>query len=250
MRRAASLALVGVAVYLAFLVALVPARDVYGWLALRLHGVALGGVDGSLWSGRTARVIVNGRNFGTAQWRLHPAMLLLGRLEYQVRWSGQMGAGRGLVGYGVLRGSYLRRLQAELSASRLAAVLGASLPVSVGGALHADLKSVRFSAGRPTAASGLVTWKHAQLIEPIAVELGGLAVRLHSAKGGTQGVLSSQGGPLQVHGQVSLAGDGHYLLRATLKPTGAHAGKLRSALQYLGPPDAQGRYSLVWSGVL
>lgn len=250
MRRAGLLVSIGVAAYLVFLAVLAPAGDLYGWLAPRLPAVALSGVDGSVWAGRTARVIVSGRDLGAAQWRLHPGALLLGRLEYRLRWSGQMGEGRTLVGHGVVGRPYVRQLHAELSASRLAALLGASLPVSVGGALHADLKSVSFSRGWPAAASGNVTWEHARLMEPINVDLGTLVLRLKDAKGGIQGVLSNQGGPLQVHGQVSLAGAGNYQLRATLKPTGAQAGKLRSVLRYLGPPDAQGRYSLVWSGVL
>ncbi len=250
MRRAGPLLLVGMLAYLLFLGTLVPARYVYGWVAPRLHEVALGGVAGSLWSGRAARIVVNGRDLGGANWRLRPQALLVGRLEYQLRWGGDLGQGRARVGRGLVGRPYVHQLHAELPAGALADLFGAGVPVGLGGALRADLKSVRFGSRWPDGADGEVSWEHAQLRDPVSMDLGGFVVHLETAKDGIRGVLKDSGGPLQVQGQVTLAGNGSYRVTATLKPRGPQGEQLRSELQYLGPPDARGRYSVALSGTL
>ncbi|HKJ07583.1 MAG TPA: type II secretion system protein N [Gammaproteobacteria bacterium] len=250
MRRVGPLVLVGVLAYGIFLAALVPARYLYGWVAPHMHEVAMGGVAGSLWSGRAARVVVNGRDLGSADWQLRPQALLLGRLEYQLRWGGELGQGTARVGDGVIGSAYVRQLHAELPASGLAKLFGSDMPVKLGGALRAHLKRVSFGARWPDAASGEILWEHAEVMEPVAMALGGFKMQLENAKDGIRGVIKDSGGPLQVQGVATLAGNGSYRLTATLKPRGPKGQQLRSELQLLGPPDRNGRYSLALSGSL
>lgn len=251
MRRAAPLALVGLLAYVLFLVGLVPARYVYGWVAPHVHELALGDVAGSLWTGRAASVVVNGRDLGAADWQLRPQALLLGRLEYQLRWGGDLGQGQARVGRGVIGNAYVRQLHAELPAAALAKLFGSNMPVELGGAVRADLKRVSFGSRWPDAASGEIVWEHAQVLDPVAMDLGGFTVQLENAKDGIRGVIKDSGsGPLQVQGEATLSANGSYRVTATLKPRGAKGQQLRSELQYLGPPDANGRYPVALSGSL
>ncbi|MEJ2645960.1 MAG: type II secretion system protein N [Gammaproteobacteria bacterium] len=250
MRRAGPLALVGLLAYGLFLVGLVPARYVYGWVAPHVHELALGDVAGSLWSGRAASVVVNGRDLGAADWQLRPQALLLGRLEYQLRWGGDLGQGQARVGRGVIGNAYVRQLHAELPAAALAKLFGSNIPVKLGGAVRADLKRVSFGGRWPDSASGEVVWEHAQLSEPVSMDLGAFTLQLEDAKNGIRGVVNNKGGPLDVRGQATLDVNGRYEVTAKLRPVGPRSDQLRSMLEYLGPRDARGRYSLALSGTL
>ena len=73
MKRGAYVA-AGVAAFLVCLVAMMPAQQ----LASRLPaGVELGGVDGTIWSGKARSLAVNGRALGALDWSCRPWRLLV-----------------------------------------------------------------------------------------------------------------------------------------------------------------------------
>ncbi len=75
--------LVGVLATLIFVVSALPAAVVVHFLPPYLKASDL---SGSLWHGSAGHVIVNGRDAGSLEWRLHPASLLSLAVDSELHW--------------------------------------------------------------------------------------------------------------------------------------------------------------------
>ncbi|MGH8135088.1 MAG: type II secretion system protein N, partial [Steroidobacteraceae bacterium] len=74
MARKGLLVAAGVAAFLVFLIAMVPATVLTRWLP---PGIAVAGLNGTIWSGRASSLGLRGRDLGAASWSCRPWPLLV-----------------------------------------------------------------------------------------------------------------------------------------------------------------------------
>jgi general secretion pathway protein N len=228
----------GVAAFVVFLVAMVPATQ----LARRLPaGVALGGVGGTIWSGQARTLSVHGRALGALRWSCRPWKLLL------LRWScrASLTPPGGEVS-GDLGGDFGAEIVGEEISGRVPISLfeGIATPRGWTGELELDVSELRLVERRPTAASGTLYLRSLRAPGPQGQVLGDFELVVgEGAVGGAalKGRLRDLGGPLHVRGAIELAADGSYLLTGDAAPGPGAGPAIFDALGFLGPPDRQGR---------
>jgi general secretion pathway protein N len=245
--RPGSLALLGVAAYSAFLVALMPAR----WVAERaLPGpgrIALHEVQGTIWHG-SARASLGGYAGTFAvdriDWRFLPSRLVRGRAAYDV---GMRGAGfeaRGEVGRS-FGGWTLRDLAARADAA-LATVL-------------APWTGAWRPEGTVTVASPALDFAEPELRGEARIEWTGAATALSAVKplgsyradlaaeGRTARIaVTTQSGPLRVAGQGRLAFPSQLAFTGEARGDGPDAQALEPLLTLLGPRKPDGSHAIDW----
>lgn len=234
--------------FLVFLAITLPARHVLGWLGL--GQVAMQDIEGTVWTGRIARLGLGRTVVGPLAWRLRPTALLAGRLEYQVFVQSGSGGGELRAGRGLFGDPYLADVQLSLPAADVVRQLPLSM-VQSGGDFLLDVTRASFDAGWPQELDGLLTWQGAKVLQPAPLELGTLTMQLGLREGQVIGTLGAAAeGPLELGGEFRLGPDRRYVLDALAKPRAAASPDLRQNLGLLGKPDAQGRYRLQLSGTL
>lgn len=240
-------AVAAAALFLLFLLLTLPARHVWGWLGG--GQLAVQGIEGTLWSGRVARLAHPAFPVGPLAWRLRPQAVLLGRLEYQVFAQSGQGGGELRAGRGLFAGRYVAAAHLSVPAAELAQRLGQKM-VSLAGDFQIDIDELKLSADGIGALQGVLVWRDARIVQPSPMALGNPRMQLGLREGQIVGTLDNEGGPLELSGEVLIGMDRHYRLDALLKPRAAADAPLRQALGLLGAPDAQGRYRLQYSGTL
>jgi len=237
----------GIAAFVIFLVARVPA----GQLASRLPpGAVLSGVGGTIWSGRAQSLAIDGRPFGALAWSCSPWRLIA------LRWSCDVTltpAGGELAG--TLAGDFHGALEARELQGKVPITLfnGIATPRGWTGDLELDVREVRFTERRPSSARGTLYLRGLRAPGANGQRLGDFELVVGEGTVGGEalsGRLRDLGGPLHVRGAVQLQADGRYLLSGDAAP-GPDAGPaIFDTLSFLGTPDRQGRRPFSIEGTL
>lgn len=242
--------ILGLVMYGVFVLGMVPASWVYSQvLQSRLGGVALYGVQGTVWQGSATLLTSRSAQLQNLHWDLHPWALLWGRMEAALHFDYQASPEKMVVGRSVTGNWYLHDAVLELPAQRLAPLLrmpGAEL----GGNLALQLSSLTMKKGRVTAADGMMTWEKAALRKPLEVELGSFAINLETAADGVSGALIDRGGAVQAQGLFKLQADGHYQVTATFASRNPQQPLITQGLRLFGTPGPDGRVKYSATGVV
>lgn len=243
----------GFGAFVVFLAATLPAEMVLP--RLQAHGITAAGVSGSVWSGNAAALQVGSTNFGATQWSLNFLPLFTGKLSANVRVKRDDGSVQAKVSTGFGNHSSINDVQGSLPVSSLG---GLGLPGGWQGDVRIKIPTIELENGWPVRIVGTVD--AVNLIGPAnePTALGNFRVDFADAKaaaaqagGGITGTLVSAGeGPLDVQGTLQLMPNRVYVVNAQVKTTASAPANITKALQYLGPPDAQGRRPLSVSGSL
>ncbi len=237
MKRLAFIA-AGLAAFLVFLVAMVPATQI----ARRLPaGMALSGVGGTIWSGSARALTVNGREFGATDWSCSPWRLFL--LEWSCRVSLRPPGGEVS---GDISGDFGKVIEAGAITGRLPITVfeGLVTPRGWTGDIELDVADVRIVERRPVFATGKLYLRSLKAPGPHGQLLGDFELVVGEGTVGTKalnGRLRDLGGPLHVRGAVELDHDGRYLLSGDAAPGPGAGPAIFDTLGFLGPPDSQGR---------
>ena len=247
MARRGVYAAAGLAAFLVFLVALVPANQ----LARRLPpAVVLDGVSGTIWSGQARALAIEGHPLGTLSWSCSPWRLVV--LEWSCR-VGLQPPGGDLAGEfsGGFDGSLMgREIRGHAPIGNFE---GIATPRGWTGTLELELEELRVIARRPQSAAGTLYLRGLRGPGPRGERLGDfeLVVGEGSVGGATlNGRLRDLGGPLHVRGAIELFEDGRYLLRGDAAPGPGAGPAIFDTLGFLGPPDRQGRRPFTIEGTL
>lgn len=237
----------GVAAFLVFLIAMVPASQ----LTKRLpQGLALTGVGGTIWSGSASQLKVHGQALGGVRWSCRPWRIFL--LEWSCRVTlnppggeinGDLTSGLD----GVIEGRQLSG-QAPISAFE-----GIATPAGWTGLLELNLERLRIVAGRPAEADGTVFVRALKAPGADGDQLGDFELIIGEGAVGTDtltGRLRDLGGPLRVRGAIELASDGNYVMSGEVAPGPGAGPSIIDTLAFLGPPDSQGRRPFAIEGSL
>jgi general secretion pathway protein N len=249
-----SWAALGVGAYVAFTIAAFPAATAYRWFAPPL--VQLGGIEGTIWSGRAAGGSVAQLALQDVRWRTRPLSLLLGRIAADVDARLQ----DGFVNSHVVATTRRVRLT-DLKASTSLATLAGVLPIIKGarGVANAALGELEIENGWPSSIAGEVRLANLE-VQPLAqsargqrlVPIGSYRVELSTgADRGIAGKIADTGGPLEVTGTITADAARSYTLDVAVKPRADAAPELVQGLAFMtADPDAAGRRRLTLNGSL
>jgi general secretion pathway protein N len=247
MARRGALIAAGIAAFLVFLVAMVPARE----LARRLPPVvALEGVGGTIWSGHARSLALHGRPLGAAEWSCRPWRLVLLEWSCRLRLAPAGGEVSGDLSGDFGQDIVAREIQGSLPIS---AFEGLATPRGWSGTLELDLGELRLAGRRPVSATGTLYVRSLRAPGAAGQQLGDFELVVGEGSVGSEalaGRLRDLGGPLHVRGAIELDRTGRYLLRGEAAPGPGAGPAIFDTLGFLGPPDAQGRRPFTIEGTL
>lgn len=241
MKRTALLIVLAVLVFLAMVIARLPAS----WaLPDPRSGVSCGDAEGTVWDGACAGLVFQQQALGDLAWKVHPTRLLLGKLNADVTLTRPTGSVRGNVEVGFDKKVVARNIHADLPIDRdLVAALPPNLQ-GLRGTLHADLTLVRLDGQVVRVVQGTVeareltdgtgagaqSWGSYSLTFPPPTS-GDPLGQLHDLGGG----------PLAVEGTLRLTREPGFDIEGLVAARPSASAELAQDLQFLGSPDAQGR---------
>lgn len=254
LRRAAAYLLLGLVLYVAFLLATAPAVWLAEAAARFTNGlVSLVNPQGTLWHGR-AELYAGGRalglrHLGTLQWRFNPLWLFLGRAKLDLDLTGADTRAHGTIRTG------LRRLNASellvtAPAHMVSLVYPAAMFFAPTGTIELRAPSLELSH------DGLVTdadvrWQGAGGRFTGAAPLGDYRIELHGQGDTAKIRLTTLGGRLALNGEGEwrVTGDGDLRFVGTAAPN-SDAEQLEPLLRQLGRDVGGGRRELRFNAQL
>jgi general secretion pathway protein N len=247
MNRVWPLVALGIGAFIVFALVTLPAEVVLSRVAS--PAISFSGVSGTLWNGRAQALRVAGIHAGSAEWDLHVLSLFTGRLSADVKLTRTDGFAQGEVTVTPSGQLALEGFTASFPASALPANVAQG---GWGGTLNLKLSSLVLEDAWPTQADGTI--EAVDLVGPASkpAEIGSYRIAFTGADA-SAGVLSGAltdlgGGPLQVAGTVQLKPDRSYLVEGLIATRPNAPASIANALQYLPPPDAQGRRQFSFEG--
>ncbi|MDX1676311.1 type II secretion system protein N [Arsukibacterium sp.] len=240
------LTLVGVLTYLCFVVYLVPAAWFVYWLGLP-GNIQVGQVQGTIWQGSATVVQYQGLQFQQLRWQFNGWSLL--RLAPQVSLTaGSIGEREqpyitARIAYS-FSGLEMQQALVRLPVSQLLPLIKLPLPVVATGELMVEVQ--QFQQGEPWCKSleGNASWLDARLQPPTGtwLELNSIVADLR-CQDGSPVVITDGNNSLGL--AVTAAVENNRLtVNGTLKPEASLPQEVHQAMQFVGRPDEQGRYTI------
>jgi general secretion pathway protein N len=236
--RALRLIVAGVAAFIVTLLATVPASVITVVLP---PTIKLGITSGTLWSGSTDSLTVNGRPYGALRWKLRPLQSFLGRLVIDGELLRNDGQARGKIGLGLGHRLFARNMEINLPLAALASGVG---PPGWSGVVRAKLQSVDLAPQTAPRIVGAIEVHGLQAPPPGGAAIGSYAITFDASSardGKLIGQLKDLEGPMQVTGTATLAADRSYVVEGMVAPRAGAPRAVTDTLRFLGAPDAQGR---------
>ncbi|HWW20775.1 MAG TPA: type II secretion system protein N [Steroidobacteraceae bacterium] len=230
-------------IFILTLVVRLPARLLVSYLPAE---VSCEDPGGTVWEGSCGRVRMNGVTVAGLSWKLHPLALLRATLSADVSSSDPNNGGRA---------SIEATRSGDLSVSELHAVLpfppGSNvMPRGTSATLTLALAWARIHETHLVSIIGTIGLQQLHIADPPA-DLGSFELQFPATESSTMtGQLRDLEGPLAVNGQVVLQPSGTYEINGTTAPRAALSEDLSKALQFLGPPDANGQRTFSLAGSL
>jgi general secretion pathway protein N len=249
MRRTRLLVAAGVAAFLIFLVAFLPASMLLQYLPPE---VTLSGVTGTVWRGGAASISIKGTPLGSLRWSNRPWRLLLLQAQYRVELKPAGGATDMVV---------TARRNGRLEVSQLTGsfpvetVYGLISPEGWTGTVELDVERVVIVSGFPVSAGGTVQVRDLSYSGgPRRFNLGSFELMLGEGAVGSDSISGRlrdlDRGPMKVRATIELDRDHRYLISGEVA-AGPEAGPaVLRTLSFLGPPDSLGRRPFSIEGTL
>ncbi len=248
MRRPAFLIAAGVAAFLVFLIAFLPASVLLRFLPSE---VSLSGLQGTVWRGEAKAVAVRGQPIGALRWSSRPWRLLLLQLDYAVRYlpeGGQVDMDVSLHG---ARRLEISNARGSLPIMALDGLLG---PPGWKAMAELDVSRLVLVDGFPEIAAGSLVLRDLTAPRASGVNIGDFELILGEGSVGSESIAGRLrdlgGGPMQVRATLELKPDRSYLLSGEVA-AGPEAGAVvQRTLRFLGPADSLGRRPFTVEGTL
>lgn len=236
----------GVLAYLAMLFLTLPAAMVVDAVQTENNPPVLSGVAGTVFSGRASQVRLHGIELGPLAWQIRASRLLLGRLEYQLVFSGEHFPGHAIAGISISGNQYVRDLAMSLNQDFL---INQWSPVEVqtGGRLIVAIEDMEFDDAFPSVLTGFVQWSDAELMEPLQLVLGRIELAATSDAENITGSVTNNGATA-ISGEISLSRSGNYTLDIYIKPAADASEDLADILGMAGQLQSDGSYHLSDAG--
>ncbi|NOX75294.1 MAG: type II secretion system protein N [Gammaproteobacteria bacterium] len=241
----------GLLLYVGFLALNFPAERAYAyWKGSELarQNIALGGISGTVWSGRANVAVIDGTRLEALEWSLRPWAVLGGQVALSWRFNVEDGFAEGVTALSMDGSIVLPSLEARLPMALLARLAQASV-LRPAGLLSLNVQNLRWDGVSLVSATGRAVWNGAEvsLLKPLP--LGDLSLDLETTAGEVRGLLSDAGGPLSLDGLLALDAEGNYQFSGSLASRG-NAPELKQALRSLGRAGSDGKVVVNYSGSL
>jgi len=233
--RARSLAIIGIAAYAVFLLAMLPASIVARWIAM--PGVLeLADARGTLWSG-SARAVATSAQLDNLRWRFEPLRLAAGRLAFTVDAYGTGLEGHGRIdrGFGALE---VRDLHVRGDAAALAAFAPLAASWQPDGRLTLDAPAIAWD-GREARGTARLEWHDAAIALSSVRPLGSYRAEARADGGPVKIAVTTLDGALRVTGSGTFALPGTLVFTGDARASPAAQAALEPLLNLMGPrrPD-------------
>lgn len=234
--------------YAVFLAATLPA----GWVTQRITAanpaIQVYGVQGSVWQGRAAALVVRGWRIDDIAWELSSWRLLTGQARLHWQATGATLHGDGVL-WRRLWGDELGLEEVHVRLPVAAVTRLMQLPgINPQGTLRIDLDQLRASGQWTQALGGTLTWERAALSDTLL--LGDIRAELGMQEQEIQALIKDQGGPVAIDGLLRIKPDGAYRLEAALGARDSNDDGLNATLRLLGQPGPDGRVRVEQTGHL
>lgn len=253
MKKTWPLVALGVLAYVVFALITLPASVVTS--RLQPLGINVGGVAGTAWNGSAQVLQVGSTNLGALTWKVHVLPLFTLRAVADIKLQRSDGFAQGTVS--------ATRQTVELKDTTASLPL-AMLPPQVApggwtGTLNAKLASLTLANGWPTRIDGTIDAMELTGPARRPANIGSYQVKFPVAGNPAQsstpevlaGTINDIGGPVQIAGTIQLkSADRSYLIEGLVATKPDAPADFSRTLEYLGPPDAQGRRQFSLSGTM
>ena len=241
--------IIGVCIYLVFLLALLPASVVIT-LAPLPNNINLSGVSGSIWSGSIESVTIQNRQLEQVQWQLSPWALLLGqaKLDLVIGNRGSAVNGKGLVIFS-MSGIDAEGLRFEAPTSFLLGNNRLPFRTKVGGDISLFIEHLEQGAPWCEQLNGNLFINSARVKNQFGnYPLGDIELGLSCVDGNVKVQSDETMNQLGFSGTLVLQAEKVVQLSAKIKETAAQPEDLQQALVFLGKKDSQGYYPISYQG--
>ena len=242
-RRRFLLAVAGILAALVAAVVHFPARVAAAWFAP--PAIQGWGIEGSIWSGRAAGIVIQGHELGSLSWDARPwaALVLQPAWDFQLRRPDGFATGR--VQVSPLGGRLgLEDFQAALELGTLPRMV---VPEGTSGQARVELQQLELREGWPVTVVGRATVAELDL-PGVILALGPFEFLFEPHDGPPVGQVVSLGGPLAVDGSIELPAPGEWRFRAELAPGENPPRELIDGLRFVGEDLGNGRRLLEMRG--
>ena len=249
--------ILGLLVYVVFLVLSIPADRVYNYWKSSEHanrGFALAGISGSVWSGHADVAVMQGNRFESVEWTFRPWSLLVGEVGLNWRFQSpdsekthEKVFGHGVTSLGLGGSINFSSLEAQIPVSMMAS-LAKMKALQPSGSLSLNLQEVDWDGESLVNATGKIVWRQAGVNLLQQISFGDLTLNLDTRNDEINGLLADSGGPLSVEGLITLKEDGNYQFNGVFASRGDKG--LENALRSLGPVGPNGKVKINYSGNL
>lgn len=237
--------IIGVVTLLLGLVITFPARVAHHWFTPT--GVAISGIQGSIWRGHALEAEVGGIYVRDLNWQMRPLQLFTGELAYSIEADAVSGFVNGDVAIGIGGSASLRDFTASLSLQSVQSLIGMS---GLGGTANLQFEQLVFENGIPVAADG--TLEIANLLAPQIhrSSVGGFRAEFFTQESGIVASVEDTDAVVELAGSLSLSSDRTYQFLAQVAPKQTTPANLREQMRFLGTPNERGQYELRLEGQL
>jgi general secretion pathway protein N len=249
MKRLWPLIALGCCAFIIFALVTLPAGVALSWL--ESAGISASGVSGTVWNGRAQVLQVQGMHIGGVEWKLHVLPLFTAHASADVKVTRGDGFATTRLSASPTGTVRFKDLTGSLP---LSALLANMIPGGWTGTLNGKFEQLTLKNGWPTQVGG--TLDIVDLVGPARNPAPAGSYRIvfdpaASTADVLRGVVSDAGdGPLQVTGTIELTAERNYKLETLIAARPNAPRNLVQTLEFLGPPDEQGRRQFGTEGAM
>lgn len=243
--------IIGLFIYLAFLVATLPANFAMRFVALP-KGLSLGGVSGSVWQGNVNSVAFEGRQLDSLKWDLSPWRLFLGQVQVDLS-LGERNTpinARGLL-RASFSGLYVEAFRFEAPIPLLLGQKKLPFRTQVSGDMSVLINE--FDSAEPwcETLSGTAIINQANVKNQFGdYPLGDVSFALTCVNGDIELKTDEKMNRLGLVGTLLLQDKNRVAIDAKMKETPDQPADLKKMLSQFGAKDSKGYYSLNYKGAI
>ncbi len=251
MRRHLAGLAIGLAMFGIFLLAMLPASLVIPRI-IPTHfqqQVKLSDYSGSIWNGTSSHVTAFRFDLGAAHWRVSPLSLLLMRVDAALRLQRTGFQASVNLSADLRNNLFLKNIQGTMLLSELA-ITDHFLP-GIEGVVNINMNTLDFVDQKPANSKGILTVSGLRLAWIPGLDLGDYELIISQDGESVHARITDKRGPLNIDLDLLLTPGTtqyRYALQGFIQPKPDTELLLSSALQWLGTPDNNGRYTVVQSG--
>jgi general secretion pathway protein N len=238
------MALLGAVVFVAVVIARMPAD----WI-IPANGAAgsCASIEGSLWSGSCAGLVIRGISVGDVSWTLRPWRLFAGELAAHVNVRRATATASADVELGIGGSVTAHNVVAD---APLDSGVIPGIPQSLHGRAHVELALAQVRRGIITQLEGRIEARDLEDRSNADTPLGSYLVTFPGGGNGGEptGKLRDLDGPLALEGTLRLTPQPGFELEGLIAPRRGAAPELVNNIRFLGSPDAAGRRPFSMSG--